>query len=92
MFDRPAAKNGSANGHSHGSTNGRATPASAWQRPYTRDDVARLRGSLHVEHTLARRGAERLRALLEGDEPVAALGCMTGGQAVEAVKAGLEAI
>jgi isocitrate lyase len=92
VFDRPAAKNGSANGHSNGSTNGRATPASAWQRPYTRDDVARLRGSLHVEHTLARRGAERLRALLEGDEPVAALGCMTGGQAVEAVKAGLEAI
>jgi isocitrate lyase len=61
-------------------------------RPYTAADVARLRGSVRVEHTLARRGAERLRALLGRDEPVAALGCMTGGQAIQAVKAGLEAI
>ncbi len=61
-------------------------------RPYTDADVARLRGSVRIEHTLARRGAERLRALLERDAPVAALGCMTGGQAVQAVKAGLEAI
>jgi isocitrate lyase len=61
-------------------------------RPYTDADVARLRGSVRVEHTLARRGAERLRALLARDEPVAALGCMTGGQAIQAVKAGLEAI
>jgi isocitrate lyase len=61
-------------------------------RPYTADDIRRLRGSVHVEHTLARRGAERLRALLAADEPVVALGCMTGAQAVEAVRAGLNAI
>ena len=61
-------------------------------RPYDEADVARLRGSVRIEHTLARRGAERLRELLEGDEPVAALGCLTGGQAVQAVKAGLKAI
>jgi len=45
-----------------------------------------------VEHTLARRGAQRLRALLEENGPVAALGCLTGNQAVQAVKAGLKAI
>jgi isocitrate lyase len=62
------------------------------ERPYSSDDVARLRGSVLVEHTLARRGAERLRALLESDEWVAALGAVTGGQAVQMVKAGLKAI
>jgi isocitrate lyase len=61
-------------------------------RPYGEADVARLRGSVRIEHTLARRGAERLREMLAGDEPVAALGCLTGGQAVQAVKAGLKAI
>ena len=62
------------------------------ERPYTEDDVDRLRGSIHVEHTLARLGAERLWALLQEDDYVAALGAMTGGQAVEMVKAGLKAI
>ena len=62
------------------------------ERPYSADDVERLRGSVVVEHTLARRGAERLRALLEQDEWVAALGALTGGQAVQMVKAGLKAI
>jgi len=61
-------------------------------RPYSDEDVARLRGSVRVEYTLARRGAERLRAMLAQDRPVVALGCLTGGQAVQAVKAGLEAI
>ena len=61
-------------------------------RPYTEEDVERLRGSVVVEHTLARLGAERLRALLQGEERVAALGAMTGGQAVQMVKAGLQAI
>jgi isocitrate lyase len=61
-------------------------------RPYGEADVARLRGSVRIEHTLARRGADRLREMLAGDEPVAALGCLTGGQAVQAVKAGLKAI
>ena len=61
-------------------------------RPYSPDDVRRLRGSVRVEHTLAQLGAERLRSLLEEREWVAALGAMTGGQAVQMVRAGLEAI
>ena len=61
-------------------------------RPYSTEDVARLRGSVRIEHTLARLGAERLRHLLEAREWVPALGAMTGGQAVQMVKAGLEAI
>jgi isocitrate lyase len=61
-------------------------------RPYPQADVEKLRGSVKIEHTLARRGAERLRQLLAANEPVAALGCLTGNQAVQAVKAGLKAI
>jgi isocitrate lyase len=61
-------------------------------RPYSIEDVERLRGSVRVEHTLARLGAERLRHLLETREWVPALGALTGGQAVQMVKAGLEAI
>jgi isocitrate lyase len=61
-------------------------------RPYTTEDVERLRGSVRVEHTLARLGAERLRTLLAEREWVAALGALSGGQAVQMVKAGLEAI
>jgi isocitrate lyase len=62
------------------------------ERPYSHEDVERLRGPVQVEHTLARRGAERLWELLQGDEHVAALGAMTGGQAVQMAKAGLKAI
>ena len=62
------------------------------ERPYDEEDVARLRGSVHVEHTLAMLGAERLWKLLNEEEHVAALGAMTGGQAVEMVRAGLKAI
>jgi len=62
------------------------------ERPYTRDIVERLRGPIKIEHTLARLGAERLRRLLGEDEHVAALGAMTGGQAVQMAKAGLKAI
>ena len=62
------------------------------ERTYSEEDVRRLRGSLHVEHTLARLGAERLWQLLQEEDYVAALGAMTGGQAVEMVKAGLKAI
>ena len=61
-------------------------------RPYTIADVDRLRGSIQIEHTLARRGAERLRSLLADEPWVAALGALTGGQAVQMVKAGLKAI
>jgi isocitrate lyase len=61
-------------------------------RPYTQDDVERLRGSLHIEHTIARRGAERLWNLLRSEPYLAALGAMTGNQGVQQVKAGLRAI
>jgi isocitrate lyase len=61
-------------------------------RPYGEDEVARLRGSVRVEHSLARRGAERLWSRLAEDGYVAALGALTGGQAVQMAKAGLEAI
>jgi isocitrate lyase len=66
-----------------------------WQgleRTYTATDVVRLRGSVVPEHTLARLGAERLWELLRREQPVRALGALTGGQAVQMVKAGLEAI
>jgi isocitrate lyase len=62
------------------------------ERPYTQEDVERLCGSVTVEHTLARLGAERLWRLLNEEPYVAALGAMTGGQAVQMVKAGLQAI
>jgi isocitrate lyase len=61
-------------------------------RRYTASDVVRLRGTVHVEHSLARRGAERLWQLVQGGEPVRALGALTGNQAVEMVAAGLQAI
>src|SRR5206468_12909787 len=56
------------------------------------EQVIRLRGSVVPEQTVARRGAERLWQLLRGEEPVRALGAMTGAQSVQMVKAGLEAI
>src|SRR5204863_8734054 len=62
------------------------------ERPYAAEDVLRLRGSLRIEHTIAREGAERLWAMLTSREFVPALGSLTGGQAVECVKAGLPAI
>jgi len=66
-----------------------------WQgveRPYSAADVIRLRGSVQVEHSLARQGAERLWSLLHQEDYINALGALTGGQAVEMVKAGLKAI
>jgi isocitrate lyase len=62
------------------------------ERTYTAADVVRLRGSVVPEATLARLGSERLWELLQREEPVRALGALTGGQAVQMVKAGLEAI
>jgi isocitrate lyase len=62
------------------------------RREYTADDVHRLRPQMLVEHTLARVGAERLWRLLAERDHVPALGALTGGQAVQMVKAGLEAI
>ena len=61
-------------------------------RPYSGKDVQQLRGSVHIEHTLARLGAERLWNLLHSQPFVAALGAMTGNQAVQQIAAGLDAI
>ena len=61
-------------------------------RPYRAEDVQRLRGSVRIEHTLARMGAERLWHLLNTEPYVAALGALTGNQAVQQVQAGLKAI
>ena len=62
------------------------------KRPYSATDVVRLRGSLQVEHTLARRGSEKLWSLLNTEPFVATLGALTGNQALQQVKAGLKAI
>jgi isocitrate/methylisocitrate lyase len=66
-----------------------------WQgivRPYSAEDVIRLRGSIKIDYTLARLGADRLWNLLHAEPYVAALGALTGNQAVQQVKAGLKAI
>ncbi len=66
-----------------------------WQgikRSYTAEDVIKLRGSVKIEYTLARIGAERLWELLHTEQYIAALGALTGNQAVQQVKAGLQAI
>jgi len=62
------------------------------QRPYSTADVERLRGSIKIEHTLAKHGAERLWSLLHTEPYVHALGALTGNQAVQQVRAGLKAI
>jgi isocitrate lyase len=97
--DRPNGHNG------HNGSNGHTTRLqsleAAWQgdprwrdvvRPYSPSDVDRLRGTLPVEHTLARHGAERLWKLFETEPYVAALGAVTGNQAVQQVMAGLQAV
>jgi isocitrate lyase len=76
-------------------SNGNGATLGRWdgiERPYGTEDVERLRGTVRVEHTLARAGAERLWELLQTEEYVPALGALTGGQAVQMVKAGLQAI
>jgi isocitrate lyase len=68
---------------------------SRWQgveRTYGAADVVRLRGSIVPENTVARLGAERLWELLQREQPTRALGAITGGQAVQMIKAGLEAV
>jgi isocitrate lyase len=70
-------------------------PAGRWDgivRPYGPEDVERLRGSVRIEQTLADRGARRLWDLLHSRPYVPALGAVTGNQAVQQVRAGLEAI
>ncbi|MEW5854352.1 MAG: isocitrate lyase [Myxococcota bacterium] len=70
-------------------------PARRWDgvvRPYSQKDVERLRGSIRIQHTLADLGARRLWDLLHQEPYVAALGALTGNQAVQMVRAGLKAI
>src|SRR5258708_26802777 len=96
--------NGSNGANGHGNRNGdgkKHQPLNYWAndprwcgitRPYSAEDVARLRGSIQIEYTLARLGAERLWNLLQSESFIAALGALTGNQAVQQVKAGLKAI
>src|SRR3954471_17876103 len=62
------------------------------ERPYSVEDVLRLRGSVPIEYTLARQGSLKLWELLNQDEPVRALGALTGNQAMQMVRAGLKSI
>src|ERR1041384_3265694 len=62
------------------------------KRPYSAADVYRLRGTVPIEYTLAKRGAARLWQLLQQDEPITALSAITGAQAVQCVRAGLKSI
>src|SRR5260370_22353614 len=86
--------NGNGNGHKHYALNSwRTDPRwSGITRPYSYSDVMRLRGSIQIEYTLARLGAERLWNLMHTDAYVPALGAITGNQAIEMVQAGLKAI
>ncbi|WP_232353988.1 isocitrate lyase [[Bacillus] enclensis] len=61
-------------------------------RPFSAEDVIRLRGSIDIEHTLAKRGSEKLWDLLHEEDYINALGALTGNQAVQQVRAGLKAI
>src|SRR5208283_3916197 len=75
--------------------NGWTRPEPRWKdviRPYTKEEVERLRGTVKIEYTLARLGAERLWKLLQEEDYVPTLGAMTGNQAVQQVHAGLQAI
>src|SRR6202165_1968103 len=92
--DGTNAANGNGNGHKHQTWN-HWTPDPRWSgiaRPYSYSDVVRLRGSIQIEYTLARLGAERLWNLMHTDDYVPALGAITGNQAIEMVQAGLKAI
>jgi isocitrate lyase len=62
------------------------------RRPYGAEEVERLRGSVPIEHSLARRGADRLWELLHTEPYINALGAVTGNQAMQQVRAGLKAI
>ncbi len=62
------------------------------ERTYAAADVVRLRGSVQVEHTLARLGSEKLWRLINREEPLCALGALTGNQAIQEIQAGLKAI
>ncbi len=104
-FHNHNGHNGHSNGHNGNGLNGHKREAAdlqanwkgnlRWQgvkRPYGAEDVLRLRGSIQIEYTLACLGANRLWNLLNSEQYVAALGALTGNQAVQQVKAGLKAI
>ena len=74
------------------SGNGKDTRWDGIRRDWTADEVERLRGSVQIEHTLARRGAERLWELLHTEEYLPTLGALSGAQAVQMVKAGAKGI
>ena len=85
--------NGTRNNNGNSHADWIANPRwSGIMRPYSQEDVLRLRGSIQIEYTLARLGAERLWHLMHSDPYVAALGALTGNQAIEMVQAGLQAI
>jgi isocitrate lyase len=91
---RPA-KPANGNGHGHGHGHPTTPMQERWagiSRPYAPADVARLAGSIHIEHTLARLGAEKLWRLMHTEPYVNALGALTGHQATQQVAAGLKAI
>jgi isocitrate lyase len=104
--EKNMAANGNGNGANGNSTNGNRKlnhqhASDVWSadprwtgitRSYTEADVRRLRGSVRIEYTLARLGAERLWYLMQGEDFVPALGAITGNQAIEMVQAGLKAI
>jgi isocitrate lyase len=62
------------------------------ERGYTAEDVVKLRGTVQIEHTLARRGSEKLWDLVNQEDPCCALGALTGNQAIQEIQAGLKAI
>ncbi len=62
------------------------------QREYTAEEVVKLRGSVLIEHTLARLGSEKLWRLVNQEKPLCGLGALTGNQAIQEVQAGLKAI
>ena len=62
------------------------------KRNYSAADVVKLRGSIQIEHTLARHGAEKLWRMVNQEQPVCALGALTGNQAIQEIQAGLKAI
>ncbi len=62
------------------------------ERPYTAEEVVKLRGSMYIEYTIAKKGSEKLWNLINSGRPITALGALTGNQAIQEVQAGLEAI
>jgi isocitrate lyase len=92
LREREAFMNNPSNLHTAGNHQQSHRRWEGITRPYRDEDVARLRGSVRIEYTLARMGAENLWNLLHSEPYVAALGAMTGNQAIQQVHAGLKAV